>query len=265
VKTMHKKTKAQPGGTMAPDGVMLAATGVCAGYGAIAVLHDVNVHVRPGEVVAILGPNGAGKSTLLKVLAGVLPAMSGEVSLDGTTAPRDLASRSRAGIAFVPEGRSVFPSLSVRDNLALGRGGVARATELIPALGPLMSRRAGLLSGGEQQYLSLARAIAAAPKVLLADELSLGLAPLIVSSLLQSVRDAANAGAGVLLVEQHVRQALTVADRLYVLSRGRVVLEGATADLVDHLDEIEAAYLSSADEEVDLPDAQPLSASSSSP
>jgi branched-chain amino acid transport system ATP-binding protein len=262
---MHKKTKAQPGGTMAPDGVMLAATGVCAGYGAIAVLHDVNVHVCPGEVVAILGPNGAGKSTLMKVLAGVLPAMSGGVVLERTTAPRDLAARSRAGVAFVPEGRSVFPSLSVRDNLALGRGGVARAVELIPALSPLMNRRAGLLSGGEQQYLSLARAIAGGPKVLLADELSLGLAPLIVSSLLQSVREAAGAGAGVLLVEQHVRQALTVADRLYVLSRGRVVLEGATADLVDHLDEIEAAYLSAADDEADQTVGERVSLSNSRP
>jgi branched-chain amino acid transport system ATP-binding protein len=237
--------------TQVPQGSVLAGQDVRAGYGAVAVLHDVNVHVCPGEVVAILGPNGAGKSTLMKVLSGTLPPMGGAVSLKGASAPRDLAARSRAGLAYVPEGRSIFPSLTTRDNLALGRGSVDRAVELIPDLKPLLSRKAGLLSGGEQQYLTLARAIAAEPAVLLADELSLGLAPLIVTSLLRAVRTAADAGAGVFLVEQHVRQALKVADRIYVLSRGRLVLHGTTAELTGRLDEIEAAYLSSADDETE--------------
>jgi branched-chain amino acid transport system ATP-binding protein len=249
MKTVFERAKATPERAAAPEGSALAARQISAGYGAIAVLHDVDIQVDPGEVVAVLGPNGAGKSTLMKVLAGVLPPMAGDVLVGGAEAPRDLAARSRAGVAYVPEGRSVFPSLSVRDNLALGRGSVARAAELIPALEPLMGRKAGLLSGGEQQYLSLARAIAGDPQVLLADELSLGLAPLIVTSLLRSVRAAADAGAGVILVEQHVRQAMSVADRIYVLARGRVVLEGPTAELAGRMDQVEAAYLS-ADGEV---------------
>lgn len=243
--------KRKPAPVVPPDAAdtALHAQDLCAGYGAVPVLHDVSLSVRAGEVVAVLGPNGAGKSTLLKTLAGAMPLSSGQVWLAGRPAAPSLAARSRGGLAFVPEGRSVFSSLSTHDNLRLGRGSVERALEVVPALKPLLSRPAGLLSGGEQQYLSLARAVAGGPAVLLADELSLGLAPLIVTSLLQAVRTAADKGAAVLIVEQHVRQAIKVADRVYVLSRGRVVLEGATADIGDRLEEIESAYLSTTGED----------------
>jgi branched-chain amino acid transport system ATP-binding protein len=226
------------------EGSVLGSRRLYAGYGSVPVLHEIDMHVRPGEMVAVLGPNGAGKSTLIQCLAGVLQPMSGEVLLNGAAVRGGLVARSQAGVAYVREGRSIFPSLTVRDNLALGRGSVEQAADVIPALVPLMSRKAGLLSGGEQQYLTLARAIAGEPTVLLADELSLGLAPKIVTSLLQSARKAADAGAGVLFVEQHVRQALGIADRIYVLSRGRIALEGRPSDFKDRLDEIESAYLS---------------------
>jgi branched-chain amino acid transport system ATP-binding protein len=246
------RTHGKSTAAISPDGTGAAmyAQDLRVGYGAVPVLHGVTVALHPGEVVAVLGPNGAGKSTLLTTLAGTLAPSGGDVWFAGRPAASGLAARSRQGLAFVPEGRSVFPSLSVRDNLKLGRGTVEQALEVIPALGPLLSRRAGLLSGGEQQYLALARAIAGRPSVLLADELSLGLAPLIVRSLLRSVRSAADNGAAVLLVEQHLRQAIGVADRIYVLSRGRVVLHGTRAEISDRIQDVEAAYLSSTTDEL---------------
>jgi branched-chain amino acid transport system ATP-binding protein len=220
------------------------------GYGALPVVHGIDITVGAGEVVALLGINGAGKSTTVRALAGELKPISGEVYLHGqkTTAP--LHRRTKQGLRYISEERSVFMGLSVSDNLRLGKQEFARCLEFFPELGKLTGRKAGLLSGGEQQMLTLARALAAEPKVLLADELSLGLAPLILDRLLLAVRAAADRGTGVLLVEQHVRDALDVADRAYVISHGKVALQGDAKDLKERIGEIEHTYLAAADLEV---------------
>ena len=216
-----------------------------AGYGALPVVRSLDLHVEPGEVVALLGPNGAGKTTTMLALAGDLPLQAGHVSLAGQRTRAALHRRVRRGLGFVSEERSVFMSMTVAENLRLGRCGVAAALRLFPELEPRLGVRAGLLSGGEQQMLALARALARAPKLLLADELSLGLAPLAVARLHDAVREAATErGVGVLLVEQHVRKVLRIANRVYVMRRGRVVLEGNAAELRDS-DLIEQSYLGS--------------------
>ncbi len=226
---------------------LIECRGLSAGYGSMAVVRDLDLHVDAGEVVALLGANGAGKSTTLLTLAGELPPLAGEVRLHGrpTTAPMHV--RCRNGLSFLTEERSVIMGLTARENLRLADVDPAVAVDLFPALAPVMGRTAGLLSGGEQQMLSLARALGRDPQVLLADELSLGLAPLVVQRLLTSVRRAADErGIGVLLVEQHVRQALTYADRVYVMERGRVSLAGPVAEVRAQVEQIEAAYLSAA-------------------
>ena len=223
--------------------VMLAARGLSAGYGGVPVLRDLDLEVRAGEVVLLLGPNGAGKTTALLALAGELPLGGGTVELFGAPARGRLDRRVRDGLAFVPEERGIFRRLSVSENLRLGRGTPAGALALAPELSTFRRRQAGLLSGGEQQILALARAIAASPTVLLADELSLGLAPVVVERMLGAVRRAADDGAAVLLVEQHARQALTVADRGYVLRRGTFELSGSAGELLERIDEVEGAYL----------------------
>jgi branched-chain amino acid transport system ATP-binding protein len=225
---------------------LLMTEALCAGYNGVPIVHDLDIRVRAGEVVILLGANGAGKSTTMHTIAGGLPAISGRVELAGRLTQSPAHRRCRSDLSFVTEERSIFRSMSVEDNLRLGRGGVAPVLELMPELIPLLKRKAGLLSGGEQQMLTLGRAIAARPKVLLADELSLGLAPLIVARLLELVRVAAGNGLGVLLVEQHVRRAMAIADSVYVLQRGRVVLEGSATEMRGRLAEIEDSYLSSA-------------------
>jgi len=224
--------------------VLMSATNVAIGYGAIPVVHDLNLHVEEGEVVALLGSNGAGKSTTILGLAGVLTPSAGVVSFRGAPVRSPLHVRARRGLALVPEQRSVIYRLSTLKNLRLGRGSVERALELFPELRPLLHRNAGLLSGGEQQILALGRALASDPTLLLADELSQGLAPLIVERLLTAIREAADRGIGVVLVEQQVRKALRHSDRGYVLQRGRIVLEGRSADLLRDVSEIERTYLS---------------------
>ncbi|MGH8916943.1 MAG: ABC transporter ATP-binding protein [Actinomycetes bacterium] len=217
---------------------------LCAGYGATLVVHDVNIEVHPGEVVGILGANGAGKTTTLLALAGELPLASGQLLQDGQPLTMPLHRRARKGLAFVTEERSVFMRLTTRQNLGVSRDcDVKKATALFRELAPLMSRRAGLLSGGEQQMLTLARALARPTKLLLADELSLGLAPLSVERLINAVRSAADEGMGALLVEQHVHQLLRIADRIYVMRRGHVVFSGTAAEARAQLDEIRAHYL----------------------
>jgi branched-chain amino acid transport system ATP-binding protein len=209
-----------------------------AGYHGHPVVHDVDLEVHAGEVVALLGPNGAGKTTTLMTLAGAFPAISGEVVFDGHRTKAPLHRRARRGLGIVTEERSIFPQLTTAENLRVGRCDVEAALEFFPELSPLLRRRAGLLSGGEQQMLTLARALARKPRLMLADELSLGLAPLMVTRLLQAVRHAADTtGVGVLLVEQHVRQALRVADRVYVLRRGSIVLQGKADEVAGRLEE----------------------------
>jgi branched-chain amino acid transport system ATP-binding protein len=202
--------------------------------------------------VGLLGANGAGKTTTILALAGELAPISGEVRFLGGASRSSLANRARQGLALVTEEKSVFMRLTTAENLRLGRGRVDRALDIFPQLREHLNRRAGLLSGGQQQILTLARALAADPRILLADELSLGLAPIIVKQLFEAIRRAADErGAGVLLVEQHVRSALEVADRLYILQRGRCVLQGPAHELRQSLDEIERSYLAGPVEEHD--------------
>lgn len=223
---------------------ILAARDLQAGYGGRAVVTDLNLTVDAGEVVALLGANGAGKTTTMLTLAGDLPPIGGETELLGAVERSPLHRRAKKGVALVTEERSVFMGLSTRDNLRVGRCDREHALALFPELNPLLSRTAGLLSGGEQQILSLARALARRPRLLLADELSLGLAPLVVDRLLEAVRTAADEhGIGALLVEQHVEKALSVADRALVMNRGRIVLEGRATEVRERLHEVESAYL----------------------
>jgi branched-chain amino acid transport system ATP-binding protein len=231
-------------------GPLLECRGLAAGYGTLAVVRDVDLRVEPGEVVALIGPNGAGKTTTLLTLAGELPVISGEVVFSGAATRAPLFRRARQGMGFVTEERSVFMQLSTEENLRVAGVSKADAIALFPELEALMGRTAGLLSGGEQQMLTLARAVARGPSLLLIDELSLGLAPVIVKRLLQKVRDVATErSTGILLVEQHVRQALHVADRVYVMQRGRIVMSGTGAEVHGRIDEIEATYLSGARDE----------------
>ncbi|HZO37319.1 MAG TPA: ABC transporter ATP-binding protein [Solirubrobacteraceae bacterium] len=222
---------------------LLEARGVSSGYGAVAIVRDLSIEVHRGEVVALLGANGAGKTTTLLTLAGEITPLGGEVLLNGAVTSSPLYKRARSGLAFVTEERSIFPKLTTRQNLAVGRADIDKATDLFPELEPLMSRRAGLLSGGEQQMLTLGRALARPTELLLADELSLGLAPMTVGRLLRAVRDAADAGIGALLVEQHVHRVLEIADRVYLLDHGEVQFAGTAGEARNNIEEIQATYL----------------------
>jgi branched-chain amino acid transport system ATP-binding protein len=223
---------------------LIEARGVSAGYGKMAVVRQVDLRVDAGEVVALIGPNGAGKTTTLLTLAGELAPIEGEVHFLGEPTRSPMHARCRNGLGYVTEERSVIMDMSVGDNLKLAGVPPAVAFDYFPALERIIDRRAGLCSGGEQQMLSLARALGRHPKVLLADELSLGLAPIIVANLLKAVRAAADErGIGVLLVEQHVRQALKIADRVHVMERGHIVLSGTSEEVVGQLGRIEASYL----------------------
>jgi branched-chain amino acid transport system ATP-binding protein len=228
---------------------LLKIEGLTAGYDQAAVIRDLEVTVGPGEVVALLGANGAGKTTTLRVISGLVRPMNGRVSFAGEDLARvSPTKRSRLGIAHVPEGRGIFYGLTVAEHFRLGYRGERpdeqAAYAYFPKLAELRTRRVGLLSGGEQQMLAVARGLARRPRLLLLDELSLGLAPVIVEGLLPVVHQyALDSGCGVLLVEQHIHLALEIADRGYVLSHGEIVLHDRASVLNADRELLISSYL----------------------
>lgn len=230
----------------------IEVVGLVAGHTGIPAVRGLDLHVDRGELVAVLGPNGAGKSTTLWTIAGTLPIIEGDVRVLGHSIRGKSAHMvARTGLALVPEDRGLFFQLTVAENMRLHRHKASNVAvdEVIgyfPALGPLRSRQAGLLSGGEQQMLAVACALLSDPQVLMIDEMSLGLAPIIVERLLPVVRQIADErDIAVLLVEQHVHAALGVADRCYVLNHGELVLEGTPAEVLADGHLLEASYLGS--------------------
>ncbi len=233
---------------------MLKLENVRVSYGAIEAVKGVSLEVRPGEVVAIIGANGAGKTTLLKGIAGLEPLASGRVTIHGVDCTQLPAhKRLGVGVALSPEGRGVFPDQTVRENLLLGGYALredpsrveklmAREFERFPRLAERRDQMAGTLSGGEQQMLAMSRALMSEPKLLLLDEPSLGLAPLIIADIFRSIRQLRQAGLTILLVEQMANQALSVADRAYVLETGHITLEGTGQQLLKD-PKVRAAYL----------------------
>ena len=232
---------------------LLEVRDLSAAYGEVQALHGVTLAVGAGEIVCVLGANGAGKTTLLRVISGLLPAQQGQVSFDGA----DLKGRApeaivRDGLVHVPQGRMVFTSLSVRENLVMGgftrpaadaRAGIERAVAYFPVLGERMAQRAGTLSGGEQQMLAIARALMSRPRLLMLDEPSMGVAPVIKEFIFEKLSEIRRQErTALLLVEQDAEVALAVSDRGYVLETGTVALQGAAADLRAN-DDLRRAYL----------------------
>ena len=234
---------------------MLRIRNLEAGYGRLRVLKSISMHVNPGEIVTIIGANGAGKTTLLSTIAGLIRATSGEIRFQDQELTRLAASRiPRQGCVMVPEGRQVFASMTVEENLLLGghsldRGGrkdlpalLEHQFGLFPILRDRRSQLAGTLSGGEQQMLAMARALMSRPSLVMMDEPSTGLAPLIVRDIFQVIVRLRQEGNTVLLVEQNAKAALAIADRGYVLETGKVILQGSAEDLLANKD-VQRAYL----------------------
>jgi branched-chain amino acid transport system ATP-binding protein len=233
---------------------LLAARSLDVAYGSVLAVRGLTLHVDRGEIVALLGPNGAGKTSTLRGITGLVRPRAGTVSVSGQRIDgRGAAGAVRAGLAHVPEGRRVFPEMTVLENLRLGAWSARRrasvvdqrirtAYELFPRLSERRNQAAGSLSGGEQQMLAIARALMSDPQLLLIDELSLGLSPLVVDEILARLVELNAAGLSILLIEQFVHRALDVADRVYVLKKGRVAFSGTPAAAV-RIGAVEEAYL----------------------
>jgi branched-chain amino acid transport system ATP-binding protein len=234
--------------------MILRAEAISASYGRIKVLKDINMSVESGEIVCLVGANGAGKSTLLKVISGIVPAVSGKFLFEG----QDITNKKpdfivKAGLSHVPEGRQIFADLTVRQNLLLGsyvhrlpKQEMTRlfdsVFELFPILKSRLTQKAGTMSGGEQQMLAIGRGLMSQPKLLLLDEPSLGLAPLVVETILKIIQNLRSTGISILLVEQNVNAALQISDRAYVMETGSIVAEGKARELIEN-DEIKKSYL----------------------
>jgi branched-chain amino acid transport system ATP-binding protein len=236
--------------------VALECRGLVAGHGSVPVLRPLDLTLEHGTVLAVLGPNGAGKSTLLNTLAGLLPSLGGEILVGQRPLPRGKPwAANRSGLILVPDDRALFTTLTVRENLTIARrsGGptIDDVLDMFPALRARLTVAAGALSGGEQQMLAVARGLVQKPKVLLIDEMSMGLAPVIVEDLLPMVRRIVDqTGAVVVLVEQHVQLALEVADQAIVLVHGDVTLRGSARELAADRRRLEAAYLGGVEQEL---------------
>ncbi|ABW12798.1 ABC transporter related [Parafrankia sp. EAN1pec] len=226
---------------------MLTLSSVTAGYGQTTVLRDVDFTVGDGEVVALLGPNGAGKTTLLRTATGFVKPRSGRIEVDGKDVTGNAPHKyARLGVCHVPEGRGIFPSLTVRENITIqarsgGADAVAEVVELFPALKTKLRQTAGSMSGGEQQMLALSRAYITRPKLVVVDEASLGLAPLIVDTIFELLGRLVERGVSLVVVEQYVQRALDLARTVYILSRGEIIHRGAATDI--SADEIYEKYL----------------------
>jgi len=234
--------------------MMLKAEDISASYGRVKVLKDINMSVESGEIVCLVGANGAGKSTLLKVISGIVPANGGKFLFEGqniTNKKPDFIVKT--GLSHVPEGRQIFADLTVRQNLILGsyvhnlpKQEMTRlfdsVFELFPILKSRLIQKAGTMSGGEQQMLAIGRGLMSQPKLLLLDEPSLGLAPLVVEAILKVIQNLRSTGISILLVEQNVNAALQISDRAYVIETGAIVAEGKARELIEN-DEIRKSYL----------------------
>jgi branched-chain amino acid transport system ATP-binding protein len=251
VEVLQKLATVLPAGS-SPVLPLLSVAGLCAGYGRIEALHGIDMTILPGQLVALVGANGAGKTTLLKTLSGVIRATSGSIVMQGKEITRMAPDRRvRMGISQVPEGRQVFGGLSVADNLRLGaytrrddgiQADIDRMYALFPVLREKRALLAGTLSGGQQQMLAMARALMNRPKVLLMDEPSMGLAPLLVKEVFGVIARLKEEGVPILLVEQNARAALELAERGYVLETGKIVASGSGEALL-HDDRVRQAYL----------------------
>ena len=244
--------------TVDRNDLLLDIRGLRASYGAVEVLRGIDFTVARGEIVALLGTNGAGKSTILRCISGLMPVDAGTISLDG----RDITGTTteetvRLGVTQVPGGRGLLPNLSVEDNLRMGaypirrdrravKAGYERVYETFPRLGERRKQLAGLMSGGEQQMLAIGRALMLQPKLMMIDELSLGLAPLIVQQLVEIVREINDSGVSMILVEQSANLALSVTDHAYFIEKGRIRFDGSSRELLERDDLLRSVFLAAA-------------------